>query len=80
MARHPWYGCVIDLLIDSFEFAQNLRFKVSTSLYDHLSYQLVPTTYSNYLFMLTDGLRIYCGKASKRLRKASSAPALFILV
>ena len=30
--------------------------------------------------LLTDGLRIYCGKASKRLRKASSAPALFIVV
>ena len=30
--------------------------------------------------VLTDGLRIYCGKASTRLRKASSAPALFILV
>ena len=29
----------------------------TTVQYDHLSYQLVPTTYSNYI-LLTDGLRI----------------------
>ena len=35
--------------------------------------------YSNVL-ILTDGVRIYCGITSERKRRASSAPALFILV
>ena len=39
----------------------------------------IPVLYATVL-ILTDGLRIYCGNTSESKRKASSAPALFILV
>ena len=44
----------------------------------------IPVLYSTVRYcnvlILTDGLRIGCGNTSKFVRKASSAPALFILV
>ena len=56
------------------------RLKSVVFLSLHSSVQTgIPVLYATVL-ILTDGLRIYCGNTSESKRKASSAPALFILV